>query len=103
MLAVGRELEPGQRQPSWLGIGRIRLRCDPSASGHGPRMLYAVVSAGNLAGLDSRGTAQVVEKIMVPDHDGERLVVVDMRGRPGVQGRDGAARDQGYQAIRAAG
>ena len=39
---------------------------------------------------------------MVPDHDGERLVVVDMRGRPGVQGRDGAARDQAYQAIGAA-
>jgi len=64
-------------------------------------LLYAVVGAGHIAGLDARAV-QVVEEIVVPDHDGERLVVVDMRGRPGVQGRDGAGRDHGRQGVRAA-
>ena len=55
--------------------------------------LRAVARTRHLARLDGRVAAQVVEEIVVPDHDGERLVVVDVRGRPGVQGRDSAARD----------
>src|SRR6476620_2303888 len=35
---------------------------------------------------------------MIPNHDGERLVVVDMHGRPRVQGRDGRAGDHGTPA-----
>jgi putative component of membrane protein insertase Oxa1/YidC/SpoIIIJ protein YidD len=32
-------LGPGRWQPSWLGIERIRIRCDPFASEHGLNLL----------------------------------------------------------------
>ena len=35
LFAVGRELGSGRRQPSLLGIERIRIRCHMSASDHG--------------------------------------------------------------------
>jgi hypothetical protein len=55
--------------------------------------LCAVARTRHLAGLDGRVAAQVVEEVVVPDHDGERPVMVDVRRRPGVQGRDRAVRD----------
>jgi hypothetical protein len=99
--------EAGSEVKKPIPCARLRRLClthsgRDSRPAHRRLHAVVVVGAGAIAGLDGRVLVQVVQEVVVPDHDGERLVVVDVRGRPGVQGRDGAARDQAYQLTGAA-
>src|SRR5206468_11013246 len=79
----------GRRSPTNLPAGyrpwevRGRGRSWPTGAAS-----HALDVTGDLAWQGCRGTAQVIEEIVIPHHDGERLVVGDMLVRTRVKGRE---------------